>query len=147
MEGNALEENTLHANKTGRFFTCPHGSSTAGNTHMHTPTQTHTHTHTHTRKDNGCVSFRDRFSLRASDRKMLTGSFRLPPLFVSVVGNNQKGGRRWKQIPSQTGTESTAGALWIIWWLQSCDEALSSIKSTALGAYFTFTPQMLEGDD
>lgn len=67
--------------------------------------------------------------------------------FVSVVGNNQKGGRRWKQIPSQTGTESTAGALWIIWWLQSCDEVLPSIKSAALGAYFTFTPQTLEGDD
>lgn len=77
MEGNALEENTLHANKTGRFFTCLHGSGTAGNTHMHTPTQTHTHTHTG--KDNGCVSFRARFSLRASDRRMLTGSFRLPP--------------------------------------------------------------------
>ena len=145
MEGNALEEKHTPRKQDRSLFHLP-----AWLRHSGEHTHAHTHTHTHTGKDNGCVSFRARFSLRASDRRRLTGSFRLltpPPPRCFSGGKHPKRGRRWKQIPSQTGSGSTAGALWIIWWLQSCDEALPSIKSAALGAYFTFTPQTLEGDD
>lgn len=97
MEGNALEENTLHANKTGRFFTCLHGSGTAWeHTHAHTHTNTYTHTH---RKRQWMCFLQSQIQSQSKRQKNAHRLFQAAAAtaaaeFVSVVGNNQKGGRR-----------------------------------------------------